>query len=110
MIIVANRMPISEGYEDDFLGRFRNRAGLVDDTPGFVRNLVMEPLSHPHEADHATRYHVVLTLWESEEAFWNWTRSDAFEAAHADRPPPEMFAGDSVLEMHRVVLDSADDD
>ena len=106
MIIVANRIPVTEGWEEDFLDRFRNRAGLIDDSPGFLRNMVLKPKRHPHQDEDATQYHVVLTFWESAEAFWAWTKSESFEKAHADLPPAEMFAGGSALEMHEVVLDT----
>ena len=106
MIVVANRIPVAEGFEEDFLERFRNRVGLIDDFPGFLRNMVLTPKAHPHQTEGATQYHVVLTFWESAEAFWAWTKSESFEKAHADLPPPEMFAGSSALEMHEVALDT----
>lgn len=106
MIIVANRIPVAEGWEERFLDRFRNRAGLIDDSPGFLRNMVLAPRKHPHQDEDAPLYHVVLTFWESEEAFWEWTRSESFEEAHSNLPPPEMFAGESALEMHEVMLDT----
>lgn len=110
MIIVANRIPVSAGWEEEFVERFRNRAGLIDDSPGFLRNMVLAPREHPHQDDDDTLYHVVLTFWESEEAFWEWTRSESFEKAHSNLPPEDMFAGKSVLEMHEVVLDTASSD
>lgn len=106
MIVVANRIPVTEGWEDRFLDRFRNRAGLIDDAPGFLRNMVLRPKRHPHQDPDAPEYHVVLTFWKDEEAFWAWTKSDSFRQAHADLPPEEMFAGTSILEMHEVMMDT----
>ena len=106
MIIVANRIPVAEGWEEDFIERFRNRVGLIDHAPGFLRNIVLKPKSHPHQDDNATQYHVVLTFWEDAESFWAWTKSESFEKAHSNLPPPEMFAGSSALEMHEAVLDT----
>ena len=48
-------------------------------------------------------YYVVLTYWESEEAFRKWRESEDFRQAHANRPPKEMFAGPNVFEMHEVI-------
>jgi heme oxygenase (mycobilin-producing) len=48
----------------------------------------------------------VQTYWQSEQAFWDWTRSEAFRIAHANRPPAEMFAGPNVLEIHEVVFNA----
>jgi heme-degrading monooxygenase HmoA len=87
MIVVQNRVPVAAGHEDAFIERFRARRGLVDDQPGFIRNMV-------------------LTFWESEEHFRAWTESDAFKEAHRRVPPREMFRGHSELEIHRVELDT----
>ena len=49
-------------------------------------------------------YYLVQPYWESEEAFWGWTRSESFRIAHSNRPPAEMFAGKNVLEIHEVAM------
>ena len=111
MIVVTNRIPVSPGYEEDFENRFRNRAHLIDKSPGFVKNQILRPVRR--RFDHATGawketeergYYLVQTYWESEEAFWDWTKSDSFRAAHSNRPPAEMFAGPNVLEIHEVAF------
>lgn len=111
MILVTNRVPVAEGHEEDFEDRFRKRAHLVDRSPGFVRNLVMRPVRRRFnhqtgawEESPERGYYLVQTYWESEEAFWAWTRSEEFRIAHQNRPPAEMFAGPNVLEIHEVVL------
>ena len=111
MIVVTNRVPVAPGYEADFEDRFRKRAHLIDQSPGFVKNLVMRPVRR--RFNHSTGewentseqgYYLVQTYWESEQAFWDWTRSDSFRIAHSNRPPAEMFAGPNVLEIHEIVL------
>ena len=111
MFVVTNRIPVAEGHETDFEERFRNRAHLIDKSPGFVKNLVLRPVQR--RFNHKTGeledakdqgYYQVQTYWESEQAFWDWTKSDSFRAAHSNRPPAEMFAGSSVLEIHEVIL------
>lgn len=115
MFVVTNRIPVASGFEGEFEDRFRNRAHLIDQAPGFIRNLVLRPVSR--RFDHRTGtwvespekgVYLVQTWWESEEAFWNWTQSDAFRIAHSNRPPAEMFAGPNALEIHEVVLDTAE--
>ncbi len=114
MFVVTNRIPVAEGYEEQFEERFRKRARLIDNEPGFIRNLVLRPVSRRldpatgsfKESD-ALGYYLVQTFWESEQAFWDWTSSDSFRKAHSDRPPKEMFAGPNVLEIHEVVTDTA---
>ncbi|MBI3092582.1 MAG: antibiotic biosynthesis monooxygenase [Candidatus Tectomicrobia bacterium] len=96
MIVVANRIQVASGYEADFEQRFANRLGKVERFPGFIRNELLRPLRGD--------YYVVLTHWESQEAFEAWTKSDSFKQAHAGpRPPKEMYAGPNVFEMHEVI-------
>jgi heme-degrading monooxygenase HmoA len=111
MFVVTNRIPVAVGHEADFEERFRNRAHLIDQSPGFVKNLVMRPVSR--RFDHATGewkevteqgYYLVQTYWRSEQAFWDWTNSESFRVAHKKRPPAEMFAGPNVLEIHEIVF------
>ena len=111
VFVVTNRIPVSEGHEVDFEDRFKNRAHLIDQSPGFIRNLVMRPITR--EFNHETGefeeteeqgYYLVQTYWESEQRFWDWTKSESFRIAHSNRPPSEMFAGPNVLESHEIIL------
>jgi heme-degrading monooxygenase HmoA len=111
MIVVTNRIPVAPGHEADFEDRFRNRAHLIDQSPGFIKNLVIRPVQR--RFDHSTGewketteqgYYLVQTYWDNEEAFWDWTKSESFRAAHSNRPPAEMFAGPNVLEIHEIVF------
>ncbi|MBZ0160618.1 antibiotic biosynthesis monooxygenase [Candidatus Methylomirabilis sp.] len=95
MIVTANRVSITKGYEQEFEKRFEQRLGAVDRMPGFIRNEVLRPL----QGD----CYVVLTYWESEAAFEAWMQSESFKQAHANPAPKEMFAGRSVFEMHEVI-------
>lgn len=114
MIVVTNRIPVAKAHEADFEDRFRKRAHLIDQSPGFVRNLVLRPVQRRFnhqtgawEESTEQGYYLVQTYWESEQDFWNWTKSDSFRAAHSNRPPADMFAGPSVLEIHEVIQDTA---
>ena len=111
VFVVTNRIPVSEGHEADFEERFKNRAHLIDSSPGFVRNLVMRPVTRKfnHETGEFEEteeqgYYLVQTYWESEQNFWDWTKSESFRIAHSNRPPAEMFAGSNVLESHEVIM------
>ena len=95
MIVVANRIPVAKGYENEFERRFEHRFGAVDDMPGFIRNEILRPIMGD--------YYIVMTHWESKAAFEAWTHSEEFKQAHANRPPKEMFAGPNVFEMHEVI-------
>ena len=102
MITVANRIYVAPEYADAFEQRFRDRAGLVDQMPGFVSNQVLRPVN---EGDP----YVVFTIWKSRQDFLNWVRSDAFVKGHAQSGtlPKKAFFKSNVLEMHEVVQGSA---
>ncbi|MBZ9753051.1 antibiotic biosynthesis monooxygenase [Deinococcus sp. HMF7620] len=101
MLTVMNRIRVHPDYADAFEERFRTRAGLVDTMPGFIRNEVLRP-AQPGKP------YIVLTYWESREAFEAWTTSDAFKQGHARSGslPKEAFDGPSELEIHEVFLNS----
>ncbi|MDQ6996966.1 MAG: antibiotic biosynthesis monooxygenase [Mariprofundus sp.] len=42
MFVTMNRFTINPEYWDDFENRFKQRAGLVDGEPGFIRNAVTD--------------------------------------------------------------------
>jgi heme-degrading monooxygenase HmoA len=112
MIVVTNRIPVAEGHEIDFEDRFRKRAHLVDQAPGFVRNEVHRPrpMKFDHEAGgfrpdpEKEGFYEVKTWWRGFEDFEAWTKSESFREAHANRPPKEMFRGPSELTVHEVFL------
>ena len=112
MIAMVATLKIKEGHEADFEDRFKNRVHLVDQAPGFVRNEVHRP--RPVKFDHesgrfvddpdAQGYYEVKTWWQDIASFEAWTKSPAFAEAHSNRPPKEMFAGASKLEVHEIFL------
>jgi heme-degrading monooxygenase HmoA len=110
VFVVTNRIPVSKAFEADFEDRFKKRAHLIDSSPGFVKNLVLRPVQRRFnhqtgaiEVREEQGYYLIQTYWESEQAFWDWTNSESFRIAHGNRPPAEMFAGPSVLEIHEVI-------
>jgi heme oxygenase (mycobilin-producing) len=87
MITVANRIFVDAAYAEAFEARFRDRAGLVDQMPGFIANQVLRPVNDGDP-------YVVLTLWESRAHFEAWL-------------PREAFPKPNVLEVHEVIQDSS---
>lgn len=111
MIVVTNRMSVAEAYKIDFEDRFKKRAHLVDQAPGFIRNEVHRP--RPVKFNHETGtwdtapeeegFYEVKTWWRSFEDFERWTKSASFAEAHNNRPPKDMFTGPSKLLVHEIV-------
>lgn len=97
MIVVANRIFVAPGQETAFEERFRQRAGLVERAPGFIRHQVLRPLNPEHP-------YVVMTTWRDRASFEAWVQSPAFRDAHAHTPPADMFRAANQMEMHEVVM------
>jgi len=102
MFVTMNRFTIDPAHWDDFENRFKQRAGLVDGEPGFIRNAVLRPQQDTSDQ------HIVMTLWESRQAFEAWTKSESFRQAHAKagQTPKQWFIGPTKLEMFDAVTDS----
>jgi len=100
MFLAMNRFKVKHGSEADFEAVWRERDSQLATVPGFKAfNLMRGPKREDHTlyASH--------TIWNSKEDFENWTRSEAFRAAHrnagANKPlylgHPEVELFDSVL-------------
>lgn len=78
MYIAMNRFRIARGKEDTFIDIWKNRDTFLSEVPGFREfNLLQGPSNEEYTlfASHS--------LWDSEQAFSDWTRSEAFRKAHA---------------------------
>ncbi|MBD0325277.1 MAG: antibiotic biosynthesis monooxygenase [Pyrinomonadaceae bacterium] len=93
MVIVMNRIPVAEGREQDFEETFIGRDRAVDKMQGFIDMQVLRPTEG--------RTYVVLTRWQSHEAFKAWTTSEAFVAAHR-KQTPGLAEGRPSLEVYEV--------
>jgi len=101
MYIVTNRVPVKFEYIEMFEQRFRNRAGKIEKQPGLVSMQVLKPISE-------NTPFVVMTIWESEQAFRNWVESDDFREAHSNPMPKEAFEeSGGGLEQFEVIIQSA---
>jgi heme oxygenase (mycobilin-producing) len=93
MIVVMNRIPVTEGREADFERTFTERDRAVDLMPGFVDLQVLRPTEG--------RIYVVMTRWKSRQAFDQWTQSEAFTAAHR-KQSPGLAESRPTLEIYEV--------
>lgn len=75
--IAMNRFKVKKGSEQDFEAVWLNREVHLNKVPGFM---AFHLLRGPERDDHVL--YSSHTLWASEDAFLNWTRSEAFRAAH----------------------------
>lgn len=93
MIIVMNRITVSEGREEDFERTFIERDRAVDQMTGFIDLQVLRPKQG--------RTYIVMTRWNSLEAFETWTHSEAFLSAHR-KQSPGLAETRPVLEIYEV--------
>ena len=78
-IVQINLLSVPEGRGAELERRFANRKRAVDDTPGFEGFDLLRPTSGDND-----RY-MVLTRWESQEAFEAWLNSRDFQQGHASQ-------------------------
>ncbi|MGI2327777.1 antibiotic biosynthesis monooxygenase family protein [Planococcus sp. YIM B11945] len=93
---VFNNIPVTEEGREVFESRFKNRAGKVEEEPGFAAIRVLRPKN--------SDTYVILTLWKDEQSFKDWQQSQAYNHAHAKRgtedgidKQPNIFARPSFV-------------
>jgi heme-degrading monooxygenase HmoA len=77
MYLTMNRFKVRTGQEEAFEALWTGRDSHLPQVKGFVAFHLMKGA----ERD-GYRLYASHTLWESAEAFADWTRSEAFRAAH----------------------------
>ena len=87
MYIAMNRFRITPGRGADFEALWANRETFLNEVPGFAG---FHLLKGPEHEDHIL--YASHTVWESEEHFIGWTKSDAFRKAHANAGAPATKA------------------
>ncbi len=75
-IVKINAITVPRERFDEFAHRFATRAGKVSSAPGFESFELLRP-----NDDRETC--LVITRWESEEAFQAWVASPDFRAGHS---------------------------
>ena len=100
MYIAMNRFRIAPGREEDFINIWKNRETHLDEVPGFKQfNLLQGP------SDEQCTLFSSHSVWESEEAFVNWTKSEAFRKAHAQAGDSKgIYLGPPQFEGFKAVL------
>lgn len=100
MFIAMNRFKITPGREDDFVAVWKQRDSHLDGVPGFRDfNLLRGPTSDEYTlfASHS--------VWDSQQAFEDWTRSEAFRLAHANAGQTKgIYLGPPQLELFESVI------
>jgi heme-degrading monooxygenase HmoA len=103
MFIAMNRFRIVIGSEAAFEAVWTNRDSHLKSVPGFVEfNLLKGPVREGYVL------YSTHTSWESRAAFEDWTRSEAFRAAHRNAGDNRaMYLGPPELELIESVQATA---
>ncbi len=100
MFIAMNRFRIAPGKEEEFIAIWKQRDTFLQEVPGFKEfHLLQGPGS-----DECTLF-ASHSVWESEAAFSDWTRSEAFRKAHANAGSSKgIYLGPPQLECFTAVI------
>ena len=72
--VAVNYIRCEDHYRSRFEELFGSRAHAIDKLPGFVNMEVLKPNQDGE--------YLIVSHWESEEAFQQWTKSPAFLEGH----------------------------
>lgn len=101
MFIAMNRFQIVLGKEDEFEEVWRNRDTHLEDVEGFREFHLVKA----HQEDDCTLY-ASHSIWDTREAFENWTKSEAFRAAHKNAGSnSHLYLGHPKFEGFEMVKD-----
>jgi len=100
MYIALNRFKVKPGLEQEFEQMWRNRETHLDKVPGFCKFNLIKGLKQDDHCVYASH-----SLWESEELFIAWTKSENFRQAHKNAgKSKEFYLGHPVFEGFEVVI------
>lgn len=97
MIAIFNSLPVKEGAADEIVARFSASRGSVQDFPGFVSMEVLRS-----EGDDEV---LVITRWESREAFDTWVASDEFKTAHGRGGGGDLLRGHPKMSAYEIAVE-----
>ncbi len=100
MFIAMNRFKIKIGKEKQFEDVWKNRETYLDNVSGFKDFHLIKG----DTTDEFTLY-ASHSVWESDEAFLDWTKSEAFKLAHKSAGQnKDLYIGHPQFEGFNVVL------
>ena len=75
---MLNHLFVNEGNEEVFESRFLKRNQHLQDVPGFKALRFLRPVVKG-------RHYIIITLWNSRQAFYDWQNSKAYAQTHKKR-------------------------
>ena len=99
MFVFLSHLTVPEADHAGLEQHFQQRAGLVDDFPGFLYLQLLKPQA-------GTATHTFLTTWTDAGAFRRYMRSPERAVAHSREPADIMGRSTVRHEAYEVLLDS----
>lgn len=96
MFIVTNCVKVKKDEGFKLINRF-NKVGKVEEMKGFLGLEVLET-QKLKDYDEVS----IVTRWESEEDFKNWTKSDAFKESHRHKGGKPEFIIENSIHYYKV--------
>ncbi len=97
--VVMNNIPVTDEGKPIFESQFKQRAGMINDTPGFYALRVLRPF-------HGNTY-IVMVQWDNQESYEKWKNSEAFAKSHKKpkdaKAKPPYAAGPSYVTTYQMV-------
>ena len=84
MYLAMNHFRVAAGRGAEFETRWRERKSHLDSVHGFVQF----HLVRGKDEEDGTQCYASHVIWDSRQAFLDWTHSEAFRKAHAARDTP----------------------
>ena len=100
MFIAMNRFRIAPGMESEFISIWKKRESHLEGVPGFKSFNLLQGVTNEEHTLFASH-----SVWESRQAFEDWTRSEAFRLAHAQAGQTKnVYLGPPSLELFEAVI------
>ena len=100
MYIAMNRFKIVKGRESDFENIWRKRDSHLEGVIGFKEFHLVKGYTNDNFTLYASH-----SVWISEDAFLNWTKSEAFRLAHKGAGQhSDIYIGHPEFEGFQVVI------
>lgn len=101
MFIAMNRFKIKPGMESEFIDIWKQRDSFLNEVPGFKEFNLLQGQSFDDYTLFASH-----SVWESAQAFEDWTQSEAFRKAHAHAggKTKDVYLGPPQLECFSSVI------
>ena len=94
--LAMNRFSVNVEREADWEAIWKNRETYLQDVPGFVQFMLLRG-AEPGD-------YISYSQWESKEAFFAWTQSEAFRKGHAQGGIGDVLKGPPILGLFEPVI------